>query len=744
MPQSSTRLGVVGASMATQFVEKLERRNLADVLFASVVGLGYFLHSLRFHGPAYISDEVAYVAKAIVISGHSFETRPGGWHGGYSFLIAPAFALADSPQRAWLGVLAINALIWALSFFVLSKTLKRFFPDVGRVKFYSCLVVCAFYPTWVSMSGYSFSTPALALFSMLCFGLLLKSDLQPNRYLVLFSLCAGYLYWIHTIGIVFGLLAVLLFVHRMVVTRTLWAYSLLILTVVGMVWSYQAVVHPALNNALAPAGTDALGHYAAADLLGSASTPTGAFEWVVAIAGHVGYSLIATFGIVGYGLLVGLSRLWRQVRTSPFTCGESADPDEKEQTTQAWALGFCTAAFLGVIALSSLYLSSEGQASQADHVMYGRHSDSIMLPLLGVGILTAWTLRRAAIMAGGIMLVAIGFAGFEARYSDLTSVNLVNVAGFWPRLVDQDVELMTWFTLGAIGVIGAGAVVKLGKKPALLLLIPIFALTVRQQSNWHNGILASYSSESGIQAFVEDNHTEDECIGYEVGASKDFPGNLGAIERPRLQSYYLYRYDVKQLTIDEWFGSCDGPYITPYNNHDIDDGKVAYVAREDSSGLFVVVKADQVFELGYDQLEDPQNLYYPADYTCVSFGCYQIGADDLSRYTIAGTLNDGQLVTTENKGELFFGPYTRLKAGSYLLKLDMEVEEAGSGVTVAVNGNELDEFGLDEITPYVEYGFDVSQDVTDFEVTVTVSDDSVVFVDGYEVVLRNPKAVPPN
>src|SRR4030066_913635 len=67
----------------------------------------YFMLSLPFTGPAYLSDEIGYLAKAAFLAGYSVDgTSP--YHGGYSILLAPLFVLFSESGSIWKGAMFLN------------------------------------------------------------------------------------------------------------------------------------------------------------------------------------------------------------------------------------------------------------------------------------------------------------------------------------------------------------------------------------------------------------------------------------------------------------------------------------------------------------------------------------------------------------------------------------------------------------------------------------------------------------
>jgi len=83
----------------------------------------YWLLSRQYsNGPAYLTDEIGYLAKASFLAGHVIDGS-SSYFAGYSILLAPLFVLFSDTNRIWQGVLVVNASLWGLSFFLLWKLL---------------------------------------------------------------------------------------------------------------------------------------------------------------------------------------------------------------------------------------------------------------------------------------------------------------------------------------------------------------------------------------------------------------------------------------------------------------------------------------------------------------------------------------------------------------------------------------------------------------------------------------------
>jgi hypothetical protein len=101
--------------------------NLLLVLILASIGTVYFIHSLQFGGPAYLSDEVNYLAKAAVIGGNSLDAASGMYF-GYSVFISPAYLITDNPEISWRVVQFVNTLLIVTSLLLSFSDCKKSIP----------------------------------------------------------------------------------------------------------------------------------------------------------------------------------------------------------------------------------------------------------------------------------------------------------------------------------------------------------------------------------------------------------------------------------------------------------------------------------------------------------------------------------------------------------------------------------------------------------------------------------------
>src|SRR5437588_10572816 len=97
-------------------------------LSSIAIGCVYLAASWHISGPAYLRDEIGYLANAAFLAGYRIDAA-SSFHAGYSLLIAPAFLLSE-PKLVWKAVLAINAILWAANFAMLYVLLRRVLPHM--------------------------------------------------------------------------------------------------------------------------------------------------------------------------------------------------------------------------------------------------------------------------------------------------------------------------------------------------------------------------------------------------------------------------------------------------------------------------------------------------------------------------------------------------------------------------------------------------------------------------------------
>lgn len=690
------------------------------ILILTII-LVYCLVSHRYTGPAYLSDEIGYLTKAAAFAGYPGDMA-SSWHGGYSLMIAPAFMIFSDPFVIWQGVIVLNSLMWALSFILLFNLLSNLFPQKNFWAILAAVGISATYPAWITMSGYAFSTPSFVLVYMLALVLLLHS-VMSNFCWVLYSIMVGFLYWIHPTGVAVAcasLIVSMVLAWRM---RQLTRLILHALIIVAMIMTYRFVVHPWLNKIMTPEGYVPFGHYPS--FSGVTDTIMTLGYWpklFVTLLGQLSYILITTFGVAVYLPL----ELHRRIG-----CLKRETDGQSVNVFATAAMLFATLSVLAIIVMGSAYFSL--YKLQIDEWIYGRYTEAALLPVFAIGVLAFWRFRFALSVA--IILVITGFILFIFTNEINTRLinNLVNIQAFWPEAIMPGGTYPIWFIAGSLGVLAVHA---LGKKYFMLVVLAAFSISITNQASWHSKILDGYSNPTSLVSFIRSNFPSGTCIGFNPIVEK----SLELIpERRNLYSFYLYDYDYRRMSPEEWKNTCNGPYLI----HSVEDllrlDNVVIIARGYASHLFLAVKTDALGGLDLASLN--RNEYYVdlnGSPVCMIAGCFEMSYKQLAPFSKVGRVTDKGLTSTGVRGYLFYGPYRSLDAGSYYLEIEMDVDKDGNANLDIVSDSGRKKYLDVQVSDYVQTGhnivripFSLNEEVPNLEVRLHVSEDSALTVRSY-------------
>ena len=580
--------GILSLANKTETIGKKHR-----AFFPVIIGLLIFVIYLSINigvtGPQYLSDEVSYLDKASTIAG-SVVHASTSWYAGYPLLLSPAFFLFSNPFVEWKAVLVINALLWAGSAALLYFMLRRLHPK-KRTSIIAIVTLASFaYPAFSTMSGYAFATSGFVFFFMASLAALMKSGFKRPGWLVLAVMLGGYLYWIHPIGAIFvGLLLLLLVAKAAVAKRLSYAvYGILLIIIAA---TYQLLVQPAVDAAMSAGGGAVDTHYLSTlhTIFSTIATPQFFLNLLVLLVGLVLYVCIATFGIAVYAAIPYLKECFR---------GRSAWKSLLEDPVRA-TVALIITSVIGVILVAAIATAGTSPI-RADQWIYGRYTEMYLLPLIGIGLLSAWKFRTGLYIALATVLGGFLLTHFTNPVnSALNSINEVNIQGFWPLIFLRHAQAnyLFWFCLGAIGILAIGFLGSPKRKIGLLVLAPLLALTFIVNMGWHQGLLATYSAPSGLYKTITSNYSPDTCIGYTTGTDVD--------ERLSLYSYYLHNYDLRPMTYQTWLESdCSGPYLTFTLSPSTED--VEIIGKETQSGLYMVVKKDDASKVTF---QDPSSSF---------------------------------------------------------------------------------------------------------------------------------------
>ncbi|TAL14732.1 hypothetical protein EPN95_01945 [Patescibacteria group bacterium] len=537
-----------------------------------IVFTTYLLLNHGITGPAYLSDEIGYLDKAATIAG-SLVHLSTSWFGGYSLMISPAFMLSANIHIEWLMVLILNALMWAGSAALLQYMLRTIYPKTEPRTIWFVTIGTMAYPSWLSMSGYAFSTSGFVLVFLAALATLLKSKLTNRGWLIIAGLLSGYLCWIHPLGFLLVGLLGLLFIFQSVLRKKL-IYSIVAVLGALIGISYLLVIEPIFEHIMSGSITNDV-HYTNT-LTTLLSAATGIHFWLQAgllLLGLLLFVIVATFGTALYGATTIISQLFKH------------KDQWKAQLLDVNFVIKILSVLLVILVLFSTALSfaASGQL-RIDQWVYGRYTDMYLLPLIAFGLLATWRFKQALIAAGAVIITGIILSlATNAQNTSFVYDNKVNIQGLWPMFVASVFHVdyyWLWAILGGIGIAIVGLMGTKKYKPFLLLLfIPI---TLADVGNYlyHHTVINQHSTVSSLYQDIKNSYKETDCIGFTPVPDSN--------ERFNLYSYYLHGYDIRQISFAQWLrDNCSGPYLTYTLPPSLPDG-VQVTGQEVSTKLLLI------------------------------------------------------------------------------------------------------------------------------------------------------------
>lgn len=709
-----------------------DRHERVAALLPAVFIVMYCLSvSLWFNAPNVTPDELGYLNKAQALAGHATDTA-SSFHAGYSLIIAPAFLLFSDTALAWRAIMVVNALLWGLSFYLLARLLRWLFPNLRPVALLPVLFATALYPSWVAASGYALTTSAFVAALMANLLLLRKID-KSTGWALLFGASAGFLYWIHPLGLAFLLpVYALLFARWLSKGLARRRFAAAALMSLGMVLLYARGFQPWLNDSMTPDGQQPWEHYAdVAQLASRASYLLNPVFWVQLLSmviGQVAQVLVASFGVAGYALFV-----FGDMRRRGAKGIRGLLRDERASFVLLCLALLVASAAMGSVSLA-LYHGADfgGNDFINSYRIYGRYTELFLLPLLPVGLLAAWRFRRSALLA----LVALS-AGLilqlSVRPADEKDLQPFAIASFWPGFLDNQAGFIVWFAIGAAGILIIGVAARFIGKRALLLTLPFLMLSVATVVGGRYGYQAAGLAKSAFTPLMQSIFPDSTCVGFAYSGAGS-SGTAAANRRIPLFAYENSALDVRRMSLDAWQTGCDGPYLTPdvFDQAELDGAR--YVAREENSGLYLIAKEEAIGLLESRRLTIPNLYLNPADRDCVIKGCTAVTAAEIRHMLRIGSYRDGTIYSDGRSGTLLLGRKHRLAAGAYTLTVDA-VSDHPAGAHIKIQGYD-DEVYLDE--PYVpgkSYVFEVAADHAFAAVELAVAETTEIGVRGYEITI---------
>jgi len=361
------------------------------LIYAGVF-FGYLATNFQFDGPTYLHDEIGYLTKAAFFCGKVVDCA-GSYHAGYSLLLAPLFLLSN-PFVIWKGVLVLNALSWAVSFFLLSRVLRIIVPDLSLKKEFLVLFITALYPGFVGVTGYAFPHTFFALIYLSSLIALLKAKTNKAVSFLPFSCCVGFLYWIHPTGLAVIAASVLVLGWLAISQRRLSIIVWHLFFVVTLTLIYREWLHPWINMAMTTEGFSIQTHYPTkAEIMNRMLSRDFWPHFVGLLSGQFSFFIISTMGVAAYALFDFLKETGGFLR-------QGHRPENKAYRPSSGTMVYMAFSMIGIMILSSL-LFAINQREALDIYLHGRYIDPILLPFFAIGLLSMYKFARSQVLVFG-------------------------------------------------------------------------------------------------------------------------------------------------------------------------------------------------------------------------------------------------------------------------------------------------------------------------------------------------------
>ena len=698
--------------------------------------INFFLCQDYSSGPAYLADEIGYLAKASFIAGYTIDGS-SSYYPGYSLILAPLFAFFSNTNQIWQGVLLINAVLWGLSLFTLSNLLRIFAPQSTSMERFFALLFTSLYPSFFTMAGYAFpSNFQVFIFTCSLFTLSKwKSNKTPS--VLPFSFCVGFYFWIHPTGLALILSSIIVIALVSFHRRSFWPLALHIIVVFCLSLSCNLFLNW-INISMTPENWSLQTHYPSIVTIVEYLRYSGFWTKFIGLCvGQLSYLLIGSFGLIATLLPAVLHS-----RSTIF----SAKTQDLSQNYQV-VLVFNILSILFTIGIGSLIFTSPRNVNLLSYWLYGRYSDCQIPFLLAFGFISlchySYKLRlKYSAICAIVVLIAGLFIDLSSRYNVIhieNTSNLINIPSFWPQYLIPYSTFLLWMMIGIFGILAAAI---FGKYAAIILMIFSFFVSYPSQVKWHRDILNNYSKPSSLIELIHANYSPGSCVGVDYQSTINMSSYTQ--ERFSLYSFYLFNYNFRRMTFYEWRNGCNGPFLSYNGLQFIEDDQSQVTAREKSTGLLFITR-----EVG-NPIKIPNTITNISDIyitqeigeKCLVFGCFKMTASELTSASLVGALTNNTLVTTNHAGFLFYGPYYPLKKGQYYLILNGKfdtipdanldiVSDFGSMVHYKTYLSwHKPEDGQPVILP-----FEIRSDVQDLQIRLAVSEYDEISISSYEVVL---------
>ena len=419
-------------------------------------GYSHFTSVPLIHG-----DESGYLLNAAALAGFKTDAY-SSYYPGYSLFISIAYLGGASPDATYDRIQLINAVLWGISAVMLYRLVNSLQPQAPRQQRLLVLATALLYPAFLVFGSLALSenlfVPCALLLALLVFGQ--ARDLSWG-YTLGIAVAAAMLTLSHPKGallVVAAAMAMLVnFRSRPAATLLRIVAMLVVAAVLYKLSRHYLDAH--LRLMLNAEDLKAYDHYPGLkEILEDAAkifTWTGFLRFVGVVSGQALYLVAGSLGLVALGMV------W---------CARNLLSREAPADIKALS-AYSLLSLLAVYAFSVFFMK---EGVRADHIMYGRYSESVILPLLLFGALSLpaarelkWIAISMAVLAA-LVLVSQG----NPINGSIVVMNVTTVEGIRKLLPGV-------LNVSGIALICAAIVMLLSRLPragALRLVLALFAL----------------------------------------------------------------------------------------------------------------------------------------------------------------------------------------------------------------------------------------------------------------------------
>lgn len=378
-----------------------------------VVATLFYLYSRYTSVPLIHGDEAGYLMHAAALAGHATDAY-SSYYPGYSLPITIAFLFGGEPVEIFHRIQAINALLWGGAAGVLLALVRMLEPGCSRATAFAVVAVTLSYPAFAVFGSLSMSENLFAPATITLAWMLMRQARTLSWAAVAGAgVIAGLLMLTHPKGMLVMLAAMLAMLEpvRRQASRVLPRVAMFLVVGVGVWLALSGPLDAYLRATLNAEAVADLQHYPGLkDIIEDflrIFTWEGFLRAVAVASGQIAYLVAGSLGLAAVGTWICASRgLSRQTRD-----------DER-------VLFLFVIASVMLVYGFSVFFMKDGP--RADHLMYGRYTESVVAPLLLIGALSLPMRKALALAAGAVVVLGVVVLLTEGNASG-DSVVVVNI-----------------------------------------------------------------------------------------------------------------------------------------------------------------------------------------------------------------------------------------------------------------------------------------------------------------------------